>query len=47
MGEKLKPPTNSELYSYLLAVAILTPIGMWLKAHYAYDLGAWTLSWFH
>lgn len=47
MGEKLKPPTDSEFYSYLVAAAILLPIGVWLKAHYAKDLGAWTLSLFH
>ncbi|WP_179302409.1 hypothetical protein [Mesorhizobium sp. WSM4308] len=31
--------------SYLIATAIIIPIGWWLKAHEAFGFGAWVMSW--
>lgn len=43
-----EPPTNKPdmltLVSYLIAAAILIPIGWWLKESHAGDIGHWILS---
>lgn len=40
-------PDAIAVVSYFLAAAVLIPIGWWMKANYAHDMGAWTLSLFH
>lgn len=40
-------PSRLDLITYAIAAIILAPVGWYLKAHYAHDLGAWALSWFH
>ncbi len=34
------------LISYLIAAAIIIPIGWWLKSHELFGFGAWVMSWF-
>lgn len=43
MNEK---PDAISLAGYLLAAALLLPLGWWLKANYAEDVGAFVLSFF-
>lgn len=40
-------PDMATIIGYIVAAALLLPLGWWLKANYAADLGSWTLSWFH
>lgn len=39
-------PDAISLISYLIAAAMLIPLGMWLKANYASDVGGFILSFF-
>lgn len=42
-----KPKTDYySLAGTIIAAAILFPIGMWLKSHQVFGLGAWIVSWF-
>jgi hypothetical protein len=43
----LEKPDAVSLLSYALASALLLPLGWWLKANYASELGGWILSWFY
>jgi hypothetical protein len=45
MSEPTKPDAISFI-SYLLAAAIIIPIGWWLKANEVFGFGAWVQSWF-
>lgn len=44
MNEK---PSTLDLFSYLLAAAILMPIGWYLKEQRLFGFGDWVVSLFH
>lgn len=40
-------PDAISVISYLLAAAFLLPLGWWLKANYAEDIGGFIISFFY
>ncbi|AMS40503.1 hypothetical protein AA2016_1571 [Aminobacter aminovorans] len=40
-------PDLLTLVSYMIAAAILLPVGWWLKENQLFGFGAWVVSWFH
>lgn len=44
VNEQPKPIDILSIVSYLIAAALLLPLGWWLKAHYAKDVGYFILS---
>ncbi|WP_256377855.1 MULTISPECIES: hypothetical protein [Brucellaceae] len=40
-------PQPFALIGYIIAAALLLPLGWWLKANYAGDLAAWMRSFFY
>ncbi|GAA4121535.1 hypothetical protein GCM10023067_30550 [Aminobacter aganoensis] len=40
-------PDLLTLVSYVIAAAILLPVGWWLKEQQLFGFGAWVVSWFH
>lgn len=43
----MEKPDVISLISYGIASALLLPIGWYLKANYAEQLGGWVISWFY
>lgn len=43
----MEKPDVISLISYSIASAMLLPIGWYLKANYAEQLGGWVISWFY